>query len=99
MKFSIIVHYDQKDLRLVAEVIHTTDQIERIEVRGKNRSIILQNNRPLLESKNLKSRKPNWKLIEGKMNNIYLLEQIISTLEYVRKKSNQAPRSVKPYKL
>lgn len=99
MKFSIVVQYDRKDIRLIAEVIHTTDQIERIEVRGRNRSIILQNNRPLLEAKNLKSRKPNWKLIDGKMNNIYLLEKIIETLEYVIKKSNQSPRTVKPYKL
>ena len=99
MKFSIVVEYDRTSLHLVAEIIHATDQIERIEVRGKNRSIILQNNRPLLEKRNLKSRRPNWKLIDGQMNNVHLLEKIIEAIEYVNRKSKKAPRSVKPYKL
>ncbi len=74
------VYVDKRYYRLMAEVIYRSDQIERIRVRGRNRSIVLQNNRPLFRGRGLKHRRPNWKLIEGTGSNAYALERIIDAL-------------------
>lgn len=74
------VYVDNRYYRLAAEVIYRSDQIERIRVIGRDRSIVLQNNRPLFRGRGLKHRRPNWKLIEGTGNNAYALERIIAAL-------------------
>ncbi|MBW0162197.1 MAG: hypothetical protein HYI21_10780 [Sediminibacterium sp. Gen4] len=74
------VYVDNRYYRLTAEVIYRSDQVERICVKGRDRSIVLQNNRPLFRGKGLKHRRPNWKLIEGTGNNAYALERIIAAL-------------------
>ncbi len=76
--FSIYV--DNRHYRLVAELIYRSNQIERIRVIGRDRSIVLQNNRPLFRGRGLKHRRPNWKLIEGTGNNAHALERIIASL-------------------
>jgi hypothetical protein len=52
---------------------------------GKNRSIVLQSNRPLLRIKGLKNKRLDWKLIEGQMNNSHVLQAIILKLERLLK--------------
>ena len=51
MEWHFIIRFDQKDLHLKAERIYLSEQVERIKVMGKNRSIVLQSNRPLLRIK------------------------------------------------
>jgi hypothetical protein len=86
MQWYFIIRFDQKDIHLKAERVYLSDQIERIEVKGKNRSILLQNNRPLLLSKGLKSKRIVWKLVEGKMNNSQVMQAIITKLEGIFRK-------------
>ena len=74
------VYVDNRYYRLIAELIYRSDQVERIRVKGRDRSIVLQNNRPLFRSRGLKHRRPNWKLIEGTGSNAFALERIISAL-------------------
>lgn len=74
------VYVDNRYYRLMAELIYRSDQVERIRVKGRDRSIVLQNNRPLFRSRGLKHRRPNWKLIEGTGSNAFALERIISAL-------------------
>lgn len=76
-----VIEYDRQRLRLRAEVIYASSQLEHIKVSGRNRSITLQSNRPLLLAKGLKSRRINWKLIDGSMTNSYVLSRIIETVE------------------
>lgn len=81
MDWIIRVYYDRKYIRLRAKIIYTTPLIEIITVTGKNRSLTLQSNRPLLISKKLKHRKINWKLVDGTVSNSHLLDAIIKALE------------------
>jgi hypothetical protein len=89
MEWQIIIRYDQQYIHLNANVIYSSDQIERIKIIGKNRSIVLQNNRPLLQSRGLKSKRIDWKLVEGELHNSYVLQAIIKKLEkYLKTKTN-----------
>jgi hypothetical protein len=81
MEWHFIIRFDQKDLHLKAERIYLSEQVERIKVIGRNRSIVLQSNRPLLRLKGLKNKRLDWKLIEGQMNNSHVLQAIILKLE------------------
>lgn len=81
MEWYFNIRFDQRDIHLKAEWVYQSTQIERIEVIGKNRTILLQNNRPLLISKGLKSKRIDWKLVEGEMHNSHLLQSIIHKLE------------------
>ena len=81
MECLIIIKYDQQYIRLNANIIYTSDQIERIKITGKNRCIVLQNNRPLLRARGLKSKRIDWKLVEGELHNSYVLQAIINKLE------------------
>ena len=85
MEWHFIIRFDQKDLHLKAERIYLSEQVERIKVMGKNRSIVLQSNRPLLRIKGFKNKRLDWKLIEGQMNNSHVLQAIILKLERLLK--------------
>jgi len=88
MEWHFIIRFDQKDLHLKAERVYLSEQVERIKVIGKNRSILLQSNRPLLRLKGLKNKRLDWKLIEGQMNNSHVLQAIIVKLERLLKASS-----------
>lgn len=88
MEWHFIIRFDQKDLHLKAERVYLSEQVERIKVIGKNRSILLQSNRPLLRLKGLKNKRLDWKLIEGQMNNSHVLQAIIAKLERLLKASS-----------
>ena len=81
MEWHFIIRFDQKDLHLKAERIYLSEQVERIKVIGRNRSIVLQSNRPLIRLKGLKNKRLDWKLIEGQMNNSHVLQAFILKLE------------------
>ena len=81
MEWLFTIRFDQHDIHLKADVIYRSDQVERIKVTGKNRSIVLQNNRPLLQLKGLKSKRVDWKLLEGELHNSHVLQSIIYKIE------------------
>ncbi len=85
MEWHFIIRFDQKDLHLKAERIYLSEQVERFKVMGRNRSIVLQSNRPLLRLKGLKNKRLDWKLMEGQMNNSHVLQAIILKLETLLK--------------
>ncbi|MEI8073516.1 MAG: hypothetical protein WCH78_02110 [Bacteroidota bacterium] len=81
MEWRFTIRFDQRNIQLKADMIYQSNQVERIKVTGRNRSIVLQNNRPLLKSKGLKLKRVDWKLIEGEMHNSHVLQTIIQKLE------------------
>ena len=89
MSFAISLRNDGKMIRLTVERIYLSDQLEKYKVTARNKSLTLQSNRPLLQKKNLKYRKPNWKLIEGQMHNSNVLNKIIDTLEDYLKREEE----------
>jgi hypothetical protein len=68
-------------------VEHTVinERIEHFKVIGKNKSIVLESNRPLFRNRGLKHRKPDFKLIEGTVDFIgsldVLIEEILKVVE------------------
>jgi hypothetical protein len=87
MEFWIFVYYKKslKLLKLKAERIYKSGQVERYKVSGHNRSILLQNDYPLIESRPSKKGKVKWKLIGGVISDNQLLSSIIRELENKRK--------------
>jgi len=81
MEWIIRVYYDRKYIRLRAKIIYTTSLIEIITVTGRNRSLTLQSNRPILIAKKLKHRRIIWKLVDGTVSNSHLFDAIIKALE------------------
>jgi chorismate mutase len=80
-EFHYLIRNDGKIIRLIAERIYLSDQVEKYKVTARNKSLTLQSNRPLMRKKNLRYRRPNWKLIEGQLYNSAVLEKIIDALE------------------
>lgn len=81
MVFYISVRSDRRNVRLKVERVYLSSQLEKYLVSGKNKSIVIQGNRPLLRARGLKTRRPDWKLVEGQLHNTYLLGEIIKTVE------------------
>ncbi len=81
MEWAFSITYDRKVIRLRARIIFLNDQTERIQVRARNKRITLQSNRPFLESKGLKQKRIDWKIIEGTISNSMVLEMIIRSVE------------------
>lgn len=91
MQWEIVIRYDQQYIHLKADMIYRSDQVERFKVIGKNRSIVLQNNRPLLRARGLRTKRIDWKLVEGELHNSHVLQAIIIKLEkYLKMQSNSS---------
>jgi hypothetical protein len=75
------VNSHPKGLWLFAELVHSSNQVQRYKVSGKNRSIIIQTDYPLQQSKGARNIKGNWRVIEGDLNNPYLLGRIGKAIE------------------
>lgn len=90
MSFYISVKIDRRVIRLQVERIFLDKRFERFKVIAKNKSLILQNNRPILANKGLKYRKPKWDLIEGQLQNTSLVQSIIEAIsEHLKTSENQ----------
>jgi hypothetical protein len=92
MTFGIMIRFDGRRIRLQAEQVYLSTQLEKYRVTARNKSLTLQNNRPLLKAKGLKNKKTDWKLIDGQMHNTHVLGEIIKALEgYLKMQENKSP--------
>jgi hypothetical protein len=76
MKFEVAIKYNGWQYSVTVELIWYDTRIERFSASISNKTIILQSNRPLLRNKNLKKRRPNWTLVEGKVKSSSAVEDI-----------------------
>jgi len=65
---------------LKAERLFINNQIEQIKITGEGVSIVLENNRPLIEDLEL-NKEISWKIIKGKLKNPDILKRLINLLE------------------
>jgi hypothetical protein len=65
MEFEIVIYIYSKPYRMQVKRIYEGDSIEKFEVKGGERSIILRNNRPELKLKRAR-KKPTWQIDGGK---------------------------------
>jgi len=66
--------------RLRVEQVMIDSVKEQYRISGRNKSIVLQSNRPLFRNKGIKHRKPNWKLVEGSVHYHSDMEPIIAEI-------------------
>ena len=78
--FQITLKNDYKLLRFNVEHINITGISEQFRIVAKNKTIVIESNRPLFRNKGLKSRKPDFKLIEGVVLYQSGLDQVISAI-------------------
>jgi hypothetical protein len=64
MEFEIVIHVYSKPYRMQVKRIYEGDSIEKFEVKGGERSIIIRNNRPELKLKGTR-KKPTWQIDGG----------------------------------
>ena len=81
--YIITINNDRKVYKYTAELISKSESFEVWRVSGKNKSITLQNNIPVLKSRNLKHRKANWKLKDVNIINSTFLQKIIDELNKI----------------
>ena len=81
----IIIKNDNKTYRLRVALISNTNRFDYFMVMGKNRFISLRSNRPQLLQKGLKHKRAEWKLLDGVMYNVTILNCIIDELEELQK--------------
>lgn len=76
MKFDIQIKYSGRWYKLKVEQFNVTERLEKFKIIGRNKTIVLESNRPLFRNKGLKHRKPDWKLVEGSLTSTSGLEEI-----------------------
>lgn len=80
MKWQLNFSVGSKTINVDAEIIDSTFQIEFIKVKSKDFTVVLQNNRPLLQFIELK--KPfTWKIIDGEIKDQSVFNTLIQKLE------------------
>ena len=67
MEFPITVKKSGRNYKLMVRPIYLDERVERYEVRGRNKSIVIESNRPFFRNKGLKHRRPDWIVIEGEV--------------------------------
>ena len=72
MEFYISFQSEKAYVRLKVEMYYQSDQIEKYRVIARNRTIVMQTNSPLLR-RNLVHRKPDWKMVEGELQEMAFL--------------------------
>lgn len=97
MKFGIVVWYEGRNMRLKVERVYISDQLEKYEITARNKSLAIQSNRPLIRAKGMKTRKPDYKLTAGVMQNISLVEKINDVLHQALKYQEANPVSHADY--
>jgi hypothetical protein len=76
MRFYIELKSGYNKIKLLIELLYKDERVERFKITGKDRFIVVETNRVLFRSKGLKHRKPDWKVIEGKVNYPQSFDQV-----------------------
>lgn len=90
MKWQINVPNGTSNLQLDAELVCRTHQMEQIKITGKNVSVIILGNRPLIEA--IERPYPiqiSWRLFYGELNDEKLFNNIASAIEKHVTQKNQ----------
>jgi len=74
--FYIQIRFSTSTVRLLVEQISLALGFERFQVTAKNGTLIFESNRPVLRRKGLKHRRPDLKLVHGKLAHSTVEEDI-----------------------
>ncbi len=65
MRFRVSIKEGYKVLTFTVEQFNVTQRSEQFKVIARNKTVVLESNRPLFRNKGIKHRRPDWKLVEG----------------------------------
>jgi hypothetical protein len=80
MEFEIAIYIFEKTYRMQVKRIYEGDSIEKFEVTGGQKSIIIRNNRPELKRKP-GHKKPLWQIETGEVSNAQAYALTILAIE------------------
>lgn len=84
MTFSLKITYNSTIYTFQVESVQVSKELsksfERFKLSAGNRVVILQSNRPMLQTKGLKHKPITWKVVEGEVKDNKALEKVIAGL-------------------
>ena len=91
MKWGFEIQYMQKRVKINAEIIYASPQIEKIKLTIGTHEMVVESNRPLLKAKHLNKKRLQWKVREGAINNAYAFELMLESMEAYLRKEGKKP--------
>ncbi len=91
MKWQFEIYYNSKRVKINAEVVYSSSQIERIKLTTDTQELLLQNNRPLLQAKNLNRKRILWKIMEGSVKSAHAFVLMTESIEAYLKDHGKKP--------
>ena len=83
MHWFLQIELNKSTYTLKAERLFINKQIEQIKISGEGISIVLENNRPLIEDLGL-NKEIAWKIIKGKLRDEAALKKVTNALEHYK---------------
>ena len=96
MIFTLTVNINQTQIHLRVEKIKEDKSFEQFRIIGRDRTVTIQSNRPMLREKGLKSKPTDWKLVSGEFKNQGAFKAVMKALEfYMDQLDNPVPKDNK----
>lgn len=90
MNFQIKIKDYSRWYKINIEQFDVTERTEKYRVIARNKTLILECNRPFFRNRGMKHRKPDWKVIEGEVHKGKGLEELQNRiLEIIDKPINE----------
>ncbi len=83
MTFYISIKEGWKTLHFSVERLNVTLVSEQFKIIAKNKTVVLQSNRPLFRNKGLQHRRPDWQLVGGELTHATGMEKLINAIMLV----------------
>lgn len=82
MKFNTSILVNGKPITVLVERIKLTDQIQQFRISGKNKSLVIQNDQPLLNKVKLSHHKAPWKIVEGRVDYAEVFVDVLRQIDH-----------------
>lgn len=79
-EFKVRITVDGRYRYFKVKELHNDGRREQYEIVGRDRSIVVQSNRPFFRNKGLRHRVPDWRVIEGTVRLRGNLDKIIEEI-------------------
>jgi hypothetical protein len=86
--FNITIQEGYKKLSFPVQRFDITGRSEKFRIAARNKTIVLESNRPLFRNKGLKHRHPDWKLIDGELSYSGAVEKLANAIMKVIEPGN-----------
>ncbi len=95
--FQITIYIDRKPIRLSCTCLHKSMWNEQWEVKARNKTLVFETNRPVIEKRGLKNWRWDWVLLRGELTNIKVRNDITLAMEFYLKKIDPPGKGSTPF--